>query len=344
MDFLETIYLDGDTVVILDQNLLPTREKYVRLTDIDDVWSAINSLRVRGAPAIGIAAAMGIYVHMKNVSQAAKDMEIFARAFDEGCKYLSSSRPTAVNLNWALARMKKVFDKSAGVAKVLDYLRIEAEAIKQEDTEVCKKIGEFGSELLKPNAGILTHCNAGSLAASKYGTALAPVYVAHERGMKPRVYADETRPVLQGARLTAFELYRAGVDTTLICDNMAAVVLSKGLVDVVFVGCDRVAANGDVANKIGTLGVAILARNFGIPFYVCAPFSTIDTETLTGEGIEIEERDGAEITDLWYSKTMAPVGIKTFNPAFDVTPAEFITGFVTEKGILKPPFDGIGGK
>ena len=333
MDFLETIYLDGDEVVILDQNLLPSKEEYVRLTNIDDVWNAIRSLQVRGAPAIGIAAAMGIYVHMKNIS------ENLTHEFNEGCRYLSTSRPTAVNLNWALARMKKVFEKGGTAAKILRNLREEAEAIKQEDTETCKKIGEYGAKLLRPNAGVLTHCNAGSLATSKYGTALAPIYVAHEIGMKLRVYADETRPVLQGARLTAFELHRAGVDTTLICDNMAAAVMSKGLVDVVFVGCDRVAKNGDTANKIGTLGVAVLAKNFGIPFYVCAPFSTIDSSTATGDDIEIEERDGTEITDLWYKEKMAPAGIKTFNPAFDVTPAKFITGFITEKGIIRPPFE-----
>ena len=339
MAFLETIYLDGEAVVVLDQNLLPLREKYVRLKNINEVWEAIKSLQVRGAPAIGIAAAMGIYVHMRNVSQTTMDITGFEREFEEGCKYLSSSRPTAVNLNWALTRMKKAFEKGGEVAEVLGNLRREAEAIKHEDTGVCKKIGEYGAKLLKPNAGVLTHCNAGSLATSKYGTALAPVYVAHAEGMKLRVYADETRPVLQGARLTAFELHRAGVDTTLICDNMAAVVMSKGLVDVVFVGCDRVAKNGDTANKIGTLGVAILAKNFGIPFYVCAPFSTIDPDMSNGDGIEIEERDGAEITDLWYKEKMAPTGIKTFNPAFDVTPARFITGFVTEKGILMPPFE-----
>ena len=339
MDFLETIYLDGTAVVILDQNLLPSSEKYVRLENINEVWDAIKNLQVRGAPAIGIAAAMGIYVHMKNVSQTVNDIDRLAREFDEGCRYLSTSRPTAVNLNWALARMKKVLEKGGGVAGILDNLQKEAEAIKQEDTEVCKKIGECGAKLLKPNAGVLTHCNAGSLATSKYGTALAPIYVAHEQGIKLRVYADETRPVLQGARLTAFELHRAGIDTTLICDNMAAVVMSKGLVDVVFVGCDRVAKNGDTANKIGTLGVAILAKNFGVPFYVCAPFSTIDAATATGDGIKIEERDGAEITDLWYKEKMAPAGVNTFNPAFDVTPAEFITGFITEKGILKPPFE-----
>ena len=336
MDFLETICLDDDAVIILDQNLLPSKEEYVRLTNIDEVWAAIRSLQVRGAPAIGIAAAMGIYVHMRNKSHVVENLNL---EFDAGCNYLSKSRPTAVNLDWSLARMKKAFEKGGSIAEILDNLRNEAEAIKREDAEVCKKIGEHGAKLLKPNAGVLTHCNAGSLATSKYGTALAPIYIAHEQGIKPRVYADETRPVLQGARLTAFELHRAGVDVTLICDNMAAVVMSKGLVDVVFVGCDRVAKNGDTANKIGTLGVAILAKNYGIPFYVCAPFSTIDIETATGDGIKIEERDGAEITDLWYTKKMAPAGIKTFNPAFDVTPAEFITGFITEKGILKPPFE-----
>ena len=336
MDFLETICLDGDKIVILDQNLLPSKEKYVRLSNINEVWDAIKSLQIRGAPAIGIAAAMGIYVHMKNAASSEKD---FVGEFKAGCKYLCSSRPTAVNLNWALARMKKVFDKGGSKAEVVYNLRQEAEAILKEDTEVNKKIGDFGAKLLWPNAGVLTHCNAGSLAASRYGTALAPVYVAHEQGVKLRVYADETRPVLQGARLTAYELHRAGVDVTLICDNMAALVMSKGLIDVVFVGCDRVAKNGDTANKIGTLGVAVLAKNFGIPFYVNSPFSTIDVNTATGVDIVIEERDGAEITDLWYKEKMAPEGIKTMNPAFDVTPVEFITGFITEKGILMPPFE-----
>jgi len=231
-------------------------------------------------------------------------------------------------------------NREKSLTEILLALKQTAEAIKTEDTQVCRAIGEHGATLLRPGMGILTHCNAGALAASEYGTALSPIYVAQEKGISLKVFADETRPVLQGARLTAFELHTAKVDVTLICDNMAAVVMSKGWVDAVFVGCDRVAANGDTANKIGTFSVAVLSINFSIPFYVCAPFSTIDPLTKTGADIVIEERAGEEITDLWYSKRLAPEGVKTFNPSFDVTPAEYISGFVTEKGILQPPFDG----
>jgi len=236
--------------------------------------------------------------------------------------------------------MAETFAENEGKSQneIISALRETAEKIKSDDTEVCRSIGEYGAALLKPGMGILTHCNAGAFAASKYGTALAPIYVANESNMPLRVYADETRPVLQGARLTAFELHLSGVDVTLICDNMAAVVMSRGLVDIIFVGCDRVAANGDTANKIGTFGVSVLAKEFNIPFYVCAPFSTIDNATKTGADIVIEERDGEEITEMWYKSRMAPEGVKTFNPAFDVTPAKYITGFITEKGILHPPF------
>ena len=336
----ETIYLEDNAVVILDQTLLPSEVKYIRLTTIKQVWDAIKTLQVRGAPAIGIAAAMGMYIHMKECAETSPDYKSFAIAFEKGREYLSGSRPTAVNLDWALGRMAKVLEEKKGESldDIVKSLRKAAENIKAEDTEVCCLIGKHGAELLKPGMGILTHCNAGALAASKYGTALAPVYVAHEQGMSLRVFADETRPVLQGARLTAFELHRAGIDVTLICDNMAAMVMSKGWVDAVFVGCDRVAKNGDTANKIGTFGVATLAKNFNIPFYVCAPFSTIDPATPTGADIVIEERDGAEVADMWYAKRMAPEGVKIFNPAFDVTPANYITGFITEKGILRPPF------
>jgi methylthioribose-1-phosphate isomerase len=271
----------------------------------------------------------------------------FIQEFNRVKDYLNSARPTAVNLRWALERMAHVLEANTGAhtaplhgtearGRILDALRDEALAIEAEDTAVCKKIGEYGAELLKPGMGVLTHCNAGALAASRYGTALAPVYVAKERGVDVRVYADETRPLLQGARLTAFELNRAGVDVTLICDNMASAVMGQGWVDTVLVGCDRVAANGDTANKIGTSGVAILAKAYGIPFYVCAPFSTIDFATPTGAEIIIEERDAAEVTNMWYEKPMAPAGIKVYNPAFDVTPSGYITGFITERGIIKP--------
>jgi len=336
----ETIRLDDENsaVVILDQTLLPGRTQYVNLKTLADSWNAIYKLQVRGAPAIGIAAAMGMYIYMKEVLPRVENCNAFFAEFNKAKAYLSSARPTAVNLNWALEKMADTVEanKSKPMTEILLALKHTAEAIKTEDTKVCKTIGEYGATLLKPNMGILTHCNAGALAASEYGTALAPIYVAQAQGMPLSVFADETRPVLQGARLTAFELQSAGVDVTLICDNMAAVVMAKGWVDVIFVGCDRVAANGDTANKIGTFSVAVLAKNFGIPFYVCAPFSTIDLATATGADIIIEERDGKEITDLWYSERLAPEGVKTFNPSFDVTPAEYITGFITEKGILRP--------
>ena len=236
--------------------------------------------------------------------------------------------------------MAKSFEavKHKPIPEIVAALHQAAEEIKSGDTEICRRIGQHGATLLKEGMGILTHCNAGALAATRYGTALAPTYIAQEQGINLRVFADETRPVLQGARLTAFELYHANIDVTLICDNMAATVMSKGLVDAVFVGCDRVAANGDTANKIGTYGVAVLAKNFGIPFYVCAPLSTIDVATKTGAEIIIEERDHAEITDLWYTQPMAPKGVKVYNPSFDVTPASYITAFITENGILHPPF------
>jgi methylthioribose-1-phosphate isomerase len=331
-----TLKLDdaNTALVIIDQTLLPGEEKYLSLTTPEEVYEAIKKLRVRGAPAIGLAAAIGLYVHMKRVGGSAAE---FYRVKD----YLNSARPTAVNLSWALTRMANVFEKNKllPMNEIVNALRSEALSMMAEDTAVCKQIGIHGAELLKPGIGILTHCNAGALAASCYGTALAPVYIAHENGMSGlRVYADETRPLLQGARLTAFELHKAGVDVTLICDNMASSVMSRGLVDIVFVGCDRVAANGDTANKIGTSGVAILAKEYGIPFYVCAPFSTIDTATPSGEGIVIEERDAYELTSLWYEKPMAPNGVNAYNPAFDVTPARYITGFITERGIIRPPF------
>jgi methylthioribose-1-phosphate isomerase len=230
-------------------------------------------------------------------------------------------------------------NKNKSILEIKDALKKEADEIKAEDAWVCKSIGENGLSLLKPGIGILTHCNAGQLATAKYGTALAPIYLGHEKGYNFKVYADETRPLLQGARLTAFELMTAGVDVTLICDNMASIVMKSGWVQAVLVGCDRVAANGDTANKIGTSGVAILAKNYGIPFYICAPTSTIDMNCPSGEEINIEERKPEEVTEKWYAKSMAPKGVKVFNPAFDVTDQKFITGIITEYGIARPPFN-----
>ena len=319
-------------VVIIDQTQLPGREVYLALKTPEEIWEAIYLLKVRGAPAIGVAAAYGISVCMQKVDE----VDDFYREFARLKNYLASSRPTAVNLFTALERMEVALLKcqGAGVEVLKRVLREEAEAIRREDAAACRKIGEYGLSLLKPGMGLLTHCNAGHLAVSEYGTALAPIYLGQERGYGFKVFADETRPLLQGARLTAYELSRAGVDVTLICDNMASIVMRKGWVQAVIVGCDRVAANGDVANKIGTSGVAILARHYKIPFYVLGPTSTIDSSCPDGDSIVIEERNPDEVTEMWYSRRMAPKDVKVYNPAFDITPHELITAIITEKGIF----------
>jgi methylthioribose-1-phosphate isomerase len=337
----ETVTLDNanDTLVIIDQTLLPNEFTYLHLTTPQEIWEAIFELRVRGAPAIGIAAAYGIYLGVKNYE--AKNYESLYSEFQKIKEYLASSRPTAVNLFWALDRMDTCIrtNKDKTISEIKELLLQESEEIKAEDIRVCKAIGEFGLSLLRPHIGILTHCNAGQLATAKYGTATAPIYLGLEKGYNFKVYVDETRPLLQGARLTAFELDRAGVDVTLICDNMAATVMANGWVQAVFVGCDRVAANGDTANKIGTSSVAILAHNYGIPFYVCAPTATIDLCCTTGKDIHIEQRNPDEVTEKWYSRPMAPKQVKVFNPAFDVTENKFITAIITEYGIARNPFD-----
>lgn len=336
-----TVTLDDDNsaLLIIDQTLLPGELKQISLREQPDIHEAIYKLRVRGAPAIGVAAAHGLYLAAKAIETA--DPADFAAQFLEARNYLKSARPTAVNLAWALERMTRVMLEKldSGVAEVKAALLKETLNIQQEDIETCKAIGEYGLELLKPGDGLLTHCNAGQLATCRYGTATAPMYLGHERGYGFHIFCDETRPLLQGARLTATELSSAGMDVTLICDNMAATVLKKGLVNAVFVGCDRVAMNGDTANKIGTMPLAIAAKRFGVPFYVCAPTSTIDPDTATGDGIIIEERPAEELSDMWYKSRMTGNAVKVFNPAFDVTEAELITAFVTEKGILRPPFD-----
>ena len=326
-------------LVIIDQTQLPGREVYLVLKTPEEIWEAIYLLKVRGAPAIGVAAAYGVAVCMQKV--AATGFDDFYREFSRVKDYLASSRPTAVNLFTALERMDRVLLKhqGAGVEILKQVLREEAEAIRDEDADACRKIGEHGLSLLKPGMGLLTHCNAGHLAVSEYGTALAPIYLGQEQGFGFSVFADETRPLLQGARLTAFELQKAGVNVTLICDNMASSVMKQGWVQAVLVGCDRVAANGDTANKIGTSGVAVLAKYYGIPFYVLGPTSTIDMDCPTGKEIKIEERDPAEVTEKWYDRRMAPEGIHVYNPAFDVTPAELITATITEKGIAYFPFN-----
>ena len=340
----ETVDLDAErnTLLILDQTKLPNEVEILALNKIKDIWNAIYLLQVRGAPAIGVAAAMGIYV-VANAFETTGFEDFYAR-FKEAKDYLASSRPTAVNLFWALDRMERVVldNKYKPVGEIKVLLREEAIEIKAEDIRVCKSIGEYGLSLIKDGDGILTHCNAGQLATAKYGTALAPIHLGHERGYKFKVFTDETRPLLQGARLSAFELVSNGIDTTVICDNMASQVMKNGWVQAVFTGCDRVAANGDACNKIGTSGVAILAKYYNIPFYICAPTSTVDMNIKSGGDIPIEERGGHEITDLWYEKRMAPDGVKTYNPAFDVTDNNLITAIITEYGIIRPPYiDGI---
>lgn len=339
MDY-DTVRLDDDNnaVVIIDQTKLPGAIEIISLKTAEEIWNAIYLLQVRGAPAIGVAAAYGIYVIAKKIDTA--DYETFYREFVRQKEYLDSARPTAVNLSWALHRMQEVVElhKSEPVDRIKEHLRAEAVAIQEEDIWVCKMIGEHGLSLVKPGDGILTHCNAGQLATSKYGTATAPIYLGEERGYHFHVFADETRPLLQGARLTAFELQSSGVDVTLICDNMSATVMKNGWVNAVFVGCDRVAANGDTANKIGTSVVAAVAKYYNVPVYICAPTSTIDMNTPTGADIKIEQRPPEEVTEMWYKERMAPEGVKVFNPAFDVTDHELIAGIVTEYGVAKAPY------
>ena len=338
----ETVALldEEDAIRIIDQTLLPGTTKLIDLHTAQEIWDAIYLLRVRGAPAIGVCAAFGIYLLSKKNRHL--DFASFEAAFEKDKAFLDSSRPTAVNLSWALRRMEGVMlrMKEAGalVPETIDCLKEEACRIKEEDVEVCRRIGEFGLSLVNPGDGILTHCNAGQLATCRYGTATAPIYLGQERGYHFHVFADETRPLLQGARLTAYELHSAGVDVTLICDNMSASVMRQGKVQAVFVGCDRVASNGDTANKIGTSVVAAVAARYGVPFYVCAPTSTIDMSLKSGDEIPIEERKPEEVTEMWYQQRMAPEGVKVYNPAFDVTDNELITGIVTEYGIARAPY------
>ena len=327
----ETSIMPG-YIRLIDQTLLPETLHYIETTDLKEIWHAIKILQVRGAPAIGIAAAMGIAVAAQQNSSDSVD-DIIATV-DEAAAYLATSRPTAVNLFWAIERMQNLVQSISNLSAT-DLKRSlikEAMLIRDEDAAMCRAIGEHGSTLLKNGDTILTHCNAGSLATAEFGTALAPIYVAQEQGKEIKVYADETRPLLQGSRLTVWELMQAKIDVTLICDNMAAQVMKEGRIDAVMVGADRIAANGDTANKIGTYGVAVLAKAHNIPFYVLAPSSTIDAATATGDGIPIEERGNGEITH-GFGKATAPDGVKVYAPAFDVTPTKLITAIITEKGI-----------
>jgi methylthioribose-1-phosphate isomerase len=336
----DTVALDDEAraLVILDQTKLPGRVEVLSLTDQKDIHEAIYLLRVRGAPAIGVAAAIGVYLAALEIDT--EDYGCFYSRFKVAKDYLASARPTAVNLFWALDRMEKVVleNDNLPVAQLKTLLHREAMNIKDEDARVCRSIGEYGLSLIEDGAGILTHCNAGRLATVQYGTALAPIHIGREKGFRFKVFVDETRPLLQGARLSAFELMADGVDTTVICDSAASQVMKNGWIDAVFVGCDRVAANGDACNKIGTSGLAILARYYGVPFYVCAPTSTIDMSIEGGREIVIEERPAHEVTEMWYKERLAPEGVSVYNPAFDVADSALITAIVTECGIARPPY------
>jgi len=330
-----TIRFDGEKVSMLDQRLLPEEEVYYHYTDYRDVANAIKEMIIRGAPAIGIAAAFGIALGAKNIDTL--DKEVFKMKFDAILEEFAKTRPTAVNLFWAINRMKRTFYESPCLSlnEIKDELISKARRIYEEDVLTCKKIGENGEVLIKNNFSILTHCNAGALATSEFGTALSVIRAAYKKGKDIKVYADETRPYLQGARLTAWELNKDGIPVTVICDNMAGYLMAQGKIDIVIVGADRIAANGDTANKIGTYSVAVLAKHHNVPFYVAAPLSTFDRSIQNGKLIPIEERSAIEITH-FAGKRLVPEGVKVYNPSFDVTPAELITGIITEKGIIKP--------
>jgi methylthioribose-1-phosphate isomerase len=336
---LPTIEWQDDAVVMIDQRKLPATEVYVTCRTGKDVAKAITTMVIRGAPAIGVAAAMGIALGMRR--SKATGTKQFATDFQRLCDLMAATRPTAVNLFWAIERMKRTFAEAAqGGASVDDLkrrLEVEARLIHDEDVQSCRTMGAYGAALVPQTAKILTHCNAGALATAGYGTALGVIRAAVEAGKSVTVLADETRPFLQGARLTAWELVRDGIDTTVITDNMAGAMMRQGLVDLVVVGADRIAANGDVANKIGTYTVAVLAKEHDIPFYVAAPISTVDLQTADGSGIPIEERGAREVTHVGPSR-LTPEGAKIRNPAFDVTPAKYVTAIVTERGVARAPF------
>lgn len=328
----------AEALYIIDQTLLPNEERELRLQTAEEMFDAIRTLKVRGAPAIGICAGYCMYVLAKSIRT--EDQQVLLKKLSEYGQYLSSARPTAVNLDWAIRQMLRTALENVGRTRgqMLDALYEKAAAIHEDDIAKCRAISEYGLTLVKDGDGILTHCNAGPLATSRYGTALGPILLGTERGMTFKVFSDETRPLLQGARLTSYELQRAGVDVTLICDNMASIVMKNGWVQACFVGCDRVAANGDTANKIGTSGVAILAKHYGIPVYVLGPTSTIDVDCPDGDHIPIELRDPEEIKTMWYEKPMALPEVKCYNPSFDVTDHSLISAIVTEKGICRPPY------
>jgi len=342
-----TIEWTDEAVIMIDQRRLPTQEIYVKCRTYQEVAEAIREMIIRGAPAIGVAAAMGIALGAKGIKAAT--FEEFYREYEKVCNVMAGTRPTAVNLFWAVDRMKRfcLDNKEAGIERLKSLIKEEALRIHEEDLEINKNIGKNGSPLIPNGARILTHCNAGGLATAGYGTALGVVRAAHEAGKEIQVFADETRPFLQGARLTAWELMKDNIPMTLITDNMAGYFMKKGMIDLVIVGADRIAANGDTANKIGTYSVAVLAKEHNIPFYVAAPISTLDLSLENGDKIPIEERNIREVTHVFESQ-IAPDGVRVLNPAFDVTPSRYIKAIITEKGVVEAPFEeglkGIAGK
>lgn len=356
MDILPTIVFKEGAIEMIDQTLLPGQYKILRITSVEDLCEAIGSLRIRGAPALGVAGAYGLLLSIEekwrqmdsyyfDVSHRKLDtfptvvtVDAIARHLDDAAEAIVSTRPTAVNLGWAIDRMKSIYHKKwKTAAEMLGALHDEALAIYEEDVEMCKAIGRHGAELLNDGDNVLTHCNTGGLATSGFGTALGVVFSAVGAGKRIHVYADETRPLLQGARLNAWECEQRGIPVSILCDGAAASIMSRGMVNCVIVGADRIAANGDTANKIGTLNLAIVASRYGVPFYVAAPSSTIDKTLPGGKDIPIEERPEEEVKRFSGVAT-APEGARAFNPAFDVTPHELIAGFITEKGIIQPPF------
>ncbi len=331
------MWAPSGAVRIIDQRALPETLVHRDLETIDDAADAIRTLQVRGAPLIGIAAAMGLVAGLRKVRRGGRDA--FLAQLRTAAAALAETRPTAINLRWALTRMIATAEQTPGDAAALwERLRVEAIAIWEEDRAMCRRIGEAGLSLVPDGANVLTHCNAGALATGGIGTALAPIYLAHEAGRRVHVFVDETRPVLQGARLTAWELSEAGVPCTLLADGAAGTLLRSARVDLVLVGADRIAANGDFANKIGTYSVAVLARQHGVPFYCCAPSSTIDPATPDGDAIPIEQRPADEVKAI-AGRAIAPRAVAAFNPAFDVTPARYVTAFITERGLVHPPFN-----
>jgi methylthioribose-1-phosphate isomerase len=331
------MWAPSGAVRIIDQRALPETLVHRDLETIDDAADAIRTLQVRGAPLIGIAAAMGLVAGLRKVRRGGRDA--FLAQLRTAAAALAETRPTAINLRWALTRMIATAEQTPGDAAALwERLRVEAIAIWEEDRAMCRRIGEAGLSLVPDGANVLTHCNAGALATGGIGTALAPIYLAHEAGRRAHVFVDETRPVLQGARLTAWELSEAGVPCTLLADGAAGTLLRSARVDLVLVGADRIAANGDFANKIGTYSVAVLARQHGVPFYCCAPSSTIDPATPDGDAIPIEQRPADEVKAI-AGRAIAPRAVAAFNPAFDVTPARYVTAFITERGLVHPPFN-----